>query len=428
MVSETASVDRSEMTWIRDYRDVQEVLKSSAFVPSLHLRSSAPLLQDTLMTLGVDDHLRRRRTEVVMFSRAQLMEYELGIIAPALRESLGRAVAESSGDGPIKADILKIMRDALLRVTAMIVGLDGVDSMEATEELRELAEFLGEGASAEWARADREAIVAASLAAKERFSERFFLASMQRREELVAAFRRGELAEEDLPNDLTTILLKSYDSWDTEMLIREIIFFIVASSSTTTHSAPHVLRDILTWFDKRPEDREKAGDLSFLQRAVSESLRLHPTVPALLRLTREDVTLPSGRSFAAGEQVACDLDAANGDADVFGPTAGEYDPYRPIPHRTPAYGEAFGDGAHTCLGRQVAVGAGNGSIDRPDVPAGVLVRLLEEVFKYSPRLDPEDPPIIRDDTAAVRYKRFQLILEPRSEAADQAATGCPIAH
>jgi hypothetical protein len=63
----------------------------------------------------------------------------------------------------------------------------------------------------------------------------------------------------------------------------------------------------------------------------------------------------------------------------------------------------------------VAVGAGNGSIGRPDAPAGVLVRLLEELFRFDPRLDPLDPPVLRDDTAAVRYERFPITLRRRTD-------------
>jgi len=416
-MAQADAVDRSEMTWVTTYAEVDQILKSPAFVPSLHLRSSAPLLEHTLMTLDVDDHLARRRTEVVMFSRAQLSEYELHIVAPTLRASLEQAL--TAAGAAAKVDILRLMRHALLRVTARIVGLDDVDSPARAEELRVLAEAFGEAASAEWAREGQAEIVARSLRARERFDAEFFLPSLQRRTAILAEQRAGQIGNqvgtETVPNDLLTILLSAHDGWDADLLAREIIFFIVASSSTTTHSAPHVLHDLLTWFEDHPGDRARRGELSFLQRAVSESLRLHPTVPALLRMAREDVTLPSGRSFVKGEHIACDLSSSNVDPDVFGPTAHVYDPHRELTRRVPFYGQAFGAGPHTCLGRPVAVGAGNGSIGRPDAPAGVLVRLLEELFRFDPRLDPLDPPVLRDDTAAVRYQRFPVMLKQHTE-------------
>jgi cytochrome P450 len=415
--------DHSQMTLVTTYREVQEVLRSASFWPSMFVRVSGPLLEGTLMTLDVDEHLRRRRTEVVMFSRAQLMVYELGIVVPALREQLESAFA-GRPENP-KIDILHIMREALLRVTAKIVGIDDLDAGDM-DELRELAEHFGEGSSAEWTLKDREAVVAASVAAKGRFAERFFLRSLARRKKLIGEVQRGVLEESGLPNDLTTLLLRAYEEWDTEKLLREIIFYVTASANTTTHLAPHVLRELLWHCEAHPEDRVKAGGLSFLQRAVSEGLRLHPTVPALLRLAREDVTLPSGRSFTAGEQLLCDLNAANRDVTVFGPTADAYDPYRDLPGRTTAYGLAFGDGAHTCLGRQVAVGAGNGSIDREDVPAGVLTRLMQEVLRYAPRLDPADLPVFRENTATMRFARFPVILTTRPSAPDDVAASCPL--
>ncbi|WP_432843223.1 cytochrome P450 [Dactylosporangium sp. CA-092794] len=409
--------DHGEMTRIVDYHEVQEVLRSSGFWPSMFVRVSGPLLEGTLMTLSVEEHLKRRRTEVVMFSRAQLMDYELRTVVPALREQLEAAFA--GGAAAPKVDIMRIMRDALLRVTAKIVGIDDLSEPGAVDELRELAEHFGEGSSAEWAIHDREAVVAAAVAAKDRFGERFFLPALQRRRALLEA-------GEEAPNDLTTLLLRNYGDWETEKLLREVIFYVTASANTTTHLAPHVLQEVLRHFERHPQDRDRAADLSFLQRAVSEGLRLHPTVPALLRLALQDVTLPSGRTFTAGEQLLLDLNAANRDERVFGPTAGEYDPHRPLPARTTAYGLAFGDGAHTCLGRQVAVGAGNGSIDRDDIPAGVLIRLLQEVLRYQPAIDPADPPVFRDNTATMRFARFPVELRGRPAAGDAGAGRCPV--
>lgn len=420
--------DHGEMTTVSSYREVQEVLRSSGFWPSMFVRVSGPLLEGTLMTLSVDEHLQRRRTEVVMFSRAQLMDYELETVVPALREQLEAAVAEP---GNPKVDIMHIMREALLRVTAKVVGIDNLAGSADVDELRELAECFGEGSSAEWALQDREAVVAAAVAAKERFAGRFFQPALERRTALLEQFRQGSVDESALPNDLTMLLLRSYEDWNPELLLREIIFYVTASANTTTHLAPHVLAEVLDYLEDEPRRREHAGDLAFLQRAVSEGLRLHPTVPALVRRALEDITLPSGRSFSAGEELLLDLNAANRDESVFGPTAGRYDPYRELPPRITNYGLAFGDGAHTCLGRQVAVGAGNGSIDRDDVPAGVLTRLLKEVLRYSPSLDPDDPPVFRDNTATQRYATFPVVLGtwPDAEARVSAAGsgGCPVA-
>lgn len=47
-----ALADHAEMTPVVAYADVQEVLRSSGFRPSMFTRVSGPLLDGTLMTLG----------------------------------------------------------------------------------------------------------------------------------------------------------------------------------------------------------------------------------------------------------------------------------------------------------------------------------------------------------------------------------------
>ena len=144
--------------------------------------------------------------------------------------------------------------------------------------------------------------------------------------------------------------MKKYESWDEDDLLRECIFFLVASASTTTHSAPHTLLELDHWFGEHPEDLARSSHLGFLQRAVSEALRLHPPVPALLRLALADVVLSTGRRIAAGEALALDLNAVNRDPEVFGDDADRFDPDRTHGARTHPYGLSFGSGPHTCPG------------------------------------------------------------------------------
>jgi cytochrome P450 len=408
MAQAATATARADMTWIRSHAEAQEILKSRDFVPTLHKRASYPIVGESLMTLEGADHLTRRRTEIVMFSRPALLEYEFDLVGPAIRSSVAELI--SGGSGPIKVDFLRVIRDALLRVSARIVGLDDVDTMDATDRLLAIAERLSEGASLEWVTDGADRILAAALAAKEEFDATFFGASVARREALIAQWQASEIDESALPNDLVTILLRAYESWDRDKLLREAIFFLVAGSSTTTHAAPHVLREVLGWLAVHPEDLANTSNLPFLQRSVSEALRLHPPVPALLRESLRDVELTSGRVVAAADEFAVDLNAANRDESVFGPTAADFNPHRAIPARVSPYGESFGEGVHVCPGRMVAVGAANGSIQRADQPAGVLVRLLEELLKQQISLDPDDLPALRTDTSTNRYATFPVIL------------------
>jgi cytochrome P450 len=399
---------RDQMIWIRGHDEAMEILKSTSFTPSLHQRGSAPILKDCLITLHGDEHTRRRRTEIVMFSRPALREYEFSLVVPALRESL--AEARTGHDGAVKVDLLRVMKDALLRVSARVVGLDGVVTMADTDRLRDIAERLGEGAAVEWSTTDTAPILASAMQAKDDLVQEFYGESKDRREGLVAQWRAGELAEDELPNDLLTILLKSYDHWDEDKLLRECVFFLIASASTTTHSAPHVLWELVQLVVTKPETGPRAATLSYLQRAVSEALRLHPPVPALLRVVAEDIQLRSGRQLRAGDNVAIDLNAVNRDASVFGESAEAFDPERSLGTRSHLYGASFGAGAHVCPGRLVAVGGGNGNIERDDQAAGVLVRLMEELYRHGVTIDPADPPALRLDTTAGRYATFPVLI------------------
>ncbi|GAA1851737.1 cytochrome P450 [Pseudonocardia ailaonensis] len=401
--------DHGDMTVISRYHEVQEVMRTSGFWPSMFGRFSKPLLDGSLMSLPTEEHLTRRRAEVVMFSRSQLMEYELEITVPALR----RHLLEALDGGDSKIDIMDVMRSALLQVTAKIIGLDLPDSAADIDELRVMAERFGDAAAAEWLVSGAAEVVEEALTARDRFDVRYFQPALARRRRLIATNEAGST------NDLLTLLLRTFPDMDTDQLRREAVFYVNAAANTTSHLAPHVLLDLMEYFKGNPEHRGLAADLGFLQRAVSEALRLHPTVPALMRMALDDIELSTGRTVAKGEQLLLDLNASGRDESVYGPTAHLYDPFRTLPPRTPPYGLAFGDGAHTCLGRQVAVGAGNGSVSRDDLPAGVLTRLLREVLRFDPHVDPDDPPVYRPNTMTRRFSAFPVVLHRPSSSPEK---------
>jgi cytochrome P450 len=136
-----------------------------------------------------------------------------------------------------------------------------------------------------------------------------------------------------------------------------------------------------------------------------------------LRAPLEDVRLSSGRLIRKGDYIALDLNAVNRREDVFGPDARSFNPYRnPVRKGVHGYGESFGAGAHVCPGRLIAVGAASPAATRTseDSRIGVMVRLLEELFRYDVTLDPDDPPVLREDTQADRYARFSVLLTERA--------------
>ena len=403
----------AEMEWITDFREADEILKSKQFRNTLHDGPARHVIGDTLGTLWGDAHTYRRRTEILIFARPALMTYELEIIRPALREVL------SPADGPggrIRVPIQGVMRAALLRISARIVGLD-VESEEDTEALRSISERIGEGTASEWLTEGRDEAVRRSIEAREEFRHRYFRPARDRRAELLRQVDAGGPDAAELPEDLLTLLLKAYDDWDEDEMLRECIFYLGASSATTSQAAPHVLFEILTWIERHPEDAGKVHDPGFLRAAVHETLRLHPPAPALMRAALEDVRLSTGRVMRAGVNFALDLNAVNRSPEVFGPDAAEFNPHRVPPKGVHGYGESFGAGPHVCPGRLIAVGAAvpvrRGS---DEATVGVLVRLMEELFRYEVALDPADPPTRRSDTLVDRYDTFSVLIAPRDGA------------
>ena len=117
--------------------------------------------------------------------------------------------------------------------------------------------------------------------------------------------------------------------------------------------------------------------------------------------------------------IALDLNAVNRSEEIFGPDAGSFDPYRvPLLKGVHGYGESFGAGAHVCPGRLIAVGAASAAATRTadDSTIGVMVRLLEELFRYDVQLDPDDPPVLPDDTQADGYARLSMLLSERTDS------------
>jgi cytochrome P450 len=402
------------MEWITDFREADEILKSKQFRNTLHDGPARWIIGDSMGTLHGEAHTYRRRTEMLMFSRPALMSYELELIRPALRDVLA-AAAEEPG-GAVRIPIQSVMRAALLRISGRITGLDVVTPQD-TDALRSMSERIGEGTASEWLTDGVDEVVRRAVEAKEEFRERFFVPARDRRTELLRKVDAGEMSADDLPNDLLTLLLKAYDDWDEEKMLRECIFYLGASASTTSQAAPHVLFEILNWIGSHPRDAARIHDIGFLRAAVHETLRLHPPAPALMRAALDDVRLSTGRVMPAGVNFALDLNAVNRQEEIFGADAAVFNPYRVPAKGVHGYGESFGAGPHVCPGRLIAVGAAVAVERNPDDSSiGVLVRLMEELFRYDVSLDPAEPPIRRGDTLVDRYDTFTVLIAPRDTA------------
>lgn len=399
-------IPRDQMTWVRTYDEANDILKSPDFFSPLHYRHSYPVVGESIQSLFGETHSTRRRAELVVVSRAALVKYEFELVLPIVEEGL--SVADS--DGPRKVDLLDLVKTAVMRVAAAAIGLDDVTTPDEIELLSDIGDRVSNGVQVEWSLLPVDDVIAEALRAKAEFVERFYGPAKVRRVELLSSWRAGGVPDSALPHDVITSLLKADGDFDDDLLLRECLFWLSASTATTIHASAHVFMEIWNWLDAHPEDRPLFDDLAFLQRAVGEAMRLHPPIPAQLRCALRDLELTSGRRISKGEQIALDLNAIGRDRRVFGDDSDRFDPHRQGVSALHVYGVSFGQGAHACLGRRLAIGAGNGKVEGDVEPAGLIVRLMEVLLRQGATVDPDDPPTLRATSTQDRWARFPLVL------------------
>ncbi|NKQ56181.1 cytochrome P450 [Amycolatopsis sp. K13G38] len=386
----------ANMTVIRDHADIQSVLRSPDVV---QLKGDLPLegrpfTTGSLLAINGDQHLARRRLYATLFSNEMLHYlYDHGS-RPVIVDTLVRLAEDSAKAGTEpEADLAEMGAMLLYRVAAQIVGVDGVETDEGVNAFTRIVDGIGKGIALEWIH-DPDPIVVEAQAAQEELRERFFNPSLARRRELVQAYREGRIERADLTRDVITLWLLDTDSdVDEEMLLIEVGVFLNASTRTTVRVLPHIVQRIATWLDEHPEDRQHATESTFLRGAISESLRLHGLIPALLRRVVNPITLPSGATLEPGEQLALIFRDASVDPEIYGDDTMEFDPYRinRLPRKTSPWGLAFGGGAHMCIGRRLVTGGDwrrdSEASDR-DVD-GSLVAIVRALFEAGVRPHPD---------------------------------------
>lgn len=150
--------------------------------------------------------------------------------------------------------------------------------------------------------------------------------------------RRSEPAD-----DLLTFLLNAeIDEVPlTEEEILKICFLqLIGGVDTSTGLLSHTF----AWLSEHPEERQRLLDEpEMLKRATEEFLRWASPAPALARTVMKDTEL-GGQRLCPGDRLLLSWASANQDADVF------EDPDNVNLDRWPNRHQAFGLGAHRCLG------------------------------------------------------------------------------
>jgi cytochrome P450 len=382
-----------------------------------------PLKRDTLTVLAGEAHNDRRRMETALFARAQLLRFEHSVLQESLNRQLARLARQSVGPGEaLRADLLRLSRFTLLPVTSALVGLDVQDNDEWWERLSEFVRLFGIGSALQWKEGDIEQERAETLQAAVDFDAEIFTPAWDRRVGLIARYDRGELAREDLPQDLITALLAHLPGRPRDVILREVILFFNASTDTSTMAVATAIFHLSEWLQDHPEDRDLLGDYGFVQRVAFEAIRLHPP-PGLIRSAAEDIVLADGRRIPGGKEIFIDLKAVNADVDVFGPDAAQFNPHRDLPAGVKPYAHGFGGGAHKCIGRPLAMSHDtHDSATSEDGAIGAVVRFIHRLLELGVQLDPANPPTVRTGNRQERFATFPILLtEPSALAQLQDA-------
>ena len=179
-----------------------------------------------------------------------------------------------------------------------------------------------------------------------KFEQHFLAPSIDRRRTLIAQKKTP-------PNDVLTKLLQQDQCLPDHILRREIAFYLQAGAHSTANSTTHAIHEILTWIDGKSERRRLFQDKRMVQKAVHESLRLHPASPVAWRKPTSSIQL-SDRTWDVNDRIVINLHAANRDRSVFGEDADLFNPDRTLPGNVWPYGLSFGYGVHFCMGSRLA--------------------------------------------------------------------------
>lgn len=378
------------MTRITSFVEADEILRNREFAAGGFEDESLPFRGRTLLELDGDEHRQRRQLERPLFTRAMLDRYDHEVLGPTIERSIS-ADSTRGADGIVRADLVKLSHRMFLQIAATIIGLDDVDTPERTTLLEDCLYALNAAFDVKYSTRDHDDVIAEGLAAKDRFRESFYEPSARRRAELIARHGGGELADEDLPTDLLTIMLRHHGAdWDSDLPTREAILYLAGATSTTSNAVNHAVAELDRWLAEHPEDRGHLDDDVFLRGVCNEALRLRQNVTALARRATREITLSTGRVVRAGEQTALDFIQANQDPEVFGPDADRFNPWRKVPAGVRPYGLAFGMGRHLCVGLPLVTTISGKPADEGEANRALLT-ILRALLDAGITLDPDRP-------------------------------------
>lgn len=392
---------------VSDFDRIYDALRNPDLKQALYDEGKV-IMDKVLLTLHGAEHRARRNLEFKVFKRNFFRYYQRDVFPPALDQALAPFLAAG------RADLIDFGYRVTINLTADFAGIDRTEkTTEETEDLLRFAKIFSEGATMVHSKKDKAKLAEEVAAALVDFDERFVRRSIARRLDQLEKVRAGDMAEDDLPRDVLTVILKNEDRLELpdDVVLREMAFYLQAGSHSTANSMVHAVHEIFTWMDAHPEDRDRiTSDPVFLQRCVHESLRLHPASPESWRSAMCPVKLSGGEEMAAGDKVVLDLHAANRSMEIFGPDADRFNPYRDIPKGRDPFGLTFGVGVHTCLGRDLDGGiVPKGDVDPETHEYGIVTLLVKALLDNNVRADPDNPPTPDPNTVRPNWGRYPVL-------------------
>jgi cytochrome P450 len=390
---------------VTTFDDAKEIYRHKDFKQALY-DAGEVVMAGVLVNLHGDEHRSRRRLENRLFRRETLVHYERDLFPQVIQETLAPHVASG------RSEIVELSHQLMMNLAALNAGVDRpLKTKEETDNLYAFMMKFIEGATLAHTTRDPQEVTGEVESAKSEFNVQFLAPSIKRRQKLIADTQTDPSI--GLPKDILTELLKNEDSLHLpeEIILKEIAFFLLAGAHTSATAFVRTLDNLFNWLDKHPEDRALIKtDRSFVQRAMFETIRLNPSSPTSMRRATSDITLKSGMVVPKDSLVTIDLMSVNRNADIFGPTAAEFNPHRVI--ETPnvaAWGLSFGHGMHACIGQELAAGLSERSEETSEFEYGLATVAVQAMFDRNVAPDPTQPAQMDTTTKRPYWGSYHVI-------------------
>jgi cytochrome P450 len=344
---------------IESFSEAIEILRRADVFRVEPLGREAPLREGTLLKIDGELHMKRRRVANRLIRREWHERYRHETLVPTVARRVENLLANPDGDGIVRTDLVLFSRRLFLDMAATLTGIR-VGSEEDGDLLASLVEPMHSGSVVKWFH-NQDQVMARAVDAMKTFRDHFFRPALAQHLQLVERVEEGELNQEDLPNDLMTLIaLRADPAWSDEGLaLRTVIFYLGGASNTHVRPLGFAVDELDRWLKVHPEDALLTTEPTFLQGVVVETLRMYANTPAIFRVASEDLQLAvSGRQVHKGQYVAIDSRLTGRDKATYGPDADQFNPRRAVPDGAYPFGVAFGTGDHMCQGMPIVLGAG----------------------------------------------------------------------